>query len=255
MAGGRGTRLAPITNGVNKHLLPVFNKPMIYYPLSTLMLAGVREVLIICNSEDKGDFRRLLGDGSQWGLEISLAVQTAPKGIADGFNIAKDFICGHNTALILGDNVFQGVGLGRQLSKYQTLTGAQIFAYRVKDPENYGVVELADDGLVISLEEKPLRPKSDLAITGLYFYDQNVLEYVKDLRPSPRNELEVTDLNRLYLEDSKLAVDLLSRGTTWLDTGTFQALHDASTFVRIIEERQNVKVGDPLEVAKTQGWI
>lgn len=255
MAGGSGTRLHPVTKGVNKHLLPIYNKPLIYYPLTTLMLTGIKEILVISSPSEIGVFNNLLGDGSQFGIELSYKTQEQPKGIAQGILIAQDFIEGHNVGFILGDNVFHGVGLGRQLGQYQDIKGAQIFAYHVKDPRSYGVVEIDADGKAISLEEKPLEPKSQLAVTGLYFYDKRAAMFAQQLKPSARGELEITDLNKRYLELDELNVALLSRGTAWLDTGTFESLHDASSYIRLVEERQDVRIGDPVDAATSQGWI
>lgn len=255
MAGGTGSRLHPLTIGVNKHLLPIYNKPLIYYPLTTLMLAGIREILLISSPSETDTFRRLLGDGNQFGIEISYATQAEPKGIAEGILVAQDFTEGHNIGFILGDNVFHGVGLGRQLSQYRNILGAQIFAYHVKDPRSYGVVEIGADDKVISLEEKPKEPKSQFAITGLYFYDERAASFARQLKPSARGELEITDLNQMYLELNELNVAILSRGTAWLDTGTFELLYDASSYIRLVEERQGEKIGDPTDAALSQGWI
>jgi glucose-1-phosphate thymidylyltransferase len=255
MAGGTGSRLHPVTTSVNKHLLPIYNKPLIYYPLSTLMLAGIKEILLISSPLESDGFRKLLGNGNQFGIEISYATQPAPGGIAQGILIAQDFVQGDTTGFILGDNVFHGVGLGRQLMQYQDLKGAQVFAYHVKDPRSYGVVEIDEAGKALSLEEKPREPKSQLAVTGLYFYDERAAEFANQLQPSARGELEITDLNRIYLERGELNVTLLSRGTAWLDTGTFESLHDASSYIRLVEERQDVRIGDPFDAATSQGWI
>jgi glucose-1-phosphate thymidylyltransferase len=255
MAGGSGTRLHPLTIAVNKHLLPVYNKPLIYYSISTLMLVGIREILIICDPEQKDDFYNLLGDGSQFGVTFTYKIQDKPEGIAQGILIAEDFIRNEKVALILGDNIFNGVGLGRQLSEYSKIQGGQGFAYNVRDPHRYGVVELDKYGNVLTIEEKPINPKGSLALTGLYFYDENVFKIASELLPSSRGELEITDLNRAYLEQGRFKVKLLPRGTAWLDTGTFESLHDASSYIKIIEERQDSAVGDPKEVAINQGWI
>ena len=254
MAGGTGSRLSPVTMAVNKHLLPVFDKPLIYYPLSTLMLAGIREILLISSPREISNFELLLGSGEQFGITIEYAVQNEPKGIADGIIVGKDFIKDHKVGFILGDNLFHGAGLGRQLAMYQNLNGAQIFAYPVSDPENYGVVEINTGGNILSLSEKPNIPKSKLAVTGLYFYDEQVLDLVEQVVPSARGELEITDLNEIYLRLGQLNVTVLSRGTAWLDTGTFSGLHDAASYIRIVQERQNALIGDPSDVAVSQGW-
>ncbi len=255
MAGGSGSRLAPLTITVNKQLLPIFDKPLIYYPLSTLMLAGIREFMLISSPNEIQNFQKLLGNGEPFGVSIEYEVQSEPKGIAHGLLLAEDFIVGHKTGLILGDNLFHGHGLGRQLAEHNDINGAQIFAYGVADPKNYGVVEVNDSGKVIGIEEKPQNPKSNLAVTGLYFYDEEVISIAKTLQPSARGELEITDLNRVYLERNELNVSILSRGTAWLDTGTFEGLHDASSYIKIVQERQNASVGNPYDVAKAQGWI
>jgi glucose-1-phosphate thymidylyltransferase len=255
MAGGSGSRLAPLTKTVNKQLLPVFDKPLIYYPLSTLMLAGVREFMLISGPQEIDSFHKLFGNGEQFGISIVYGVQAEPKGIAEGILIAEEFINGHKTGLILGDNLFHGHGLGRQLAEHNEVNGAQIFAYSVADSRSYGVVELDHNGKIIGIEEKPIKPKSNLAVTGLYFYDEEVVSVVKRLKPSARGELEITDVNRAYLERNKLSVSVLSRGTAWLDTGTFEGLHDASSYIKIVQERQNASIGDPYDVANAQGWI
>jgi glucose-1-phosphate thymidylyltransferase len=255
MAGGLGTRLTPLTITVNKQLLPIHDKPLIYYPLSTLMLAGIREFMLISSPKEIANFQKLFGNGEQFGITIEFGVQAEPKGIAQGLLVAEKFISGHKVGFILGDNLFHGHGLGRQLAQYSDLHGAQIFAYQVADPQSYGVVELDDSGEIIGIEEKPIKPKSNLAVTGLYFYDEEVVDIAKSLQPSARGELEITDLNRAYLEKRKLSVSILSRGTAWLDTGTFEGLHDASSYIRIVQERQNASIGDPTDVARAQGWI
>jgi glucose-1-phosphate thymidylyltransferase len=255
LAGGRGTRLFPLTKVASKQLLPVYDKPLIYYPLSTLMLAGVEEVLVITTPEDNQTFQKLLGDGSQFGIEIEYLIQHQPNGLAEGIRLAQDFLCGESFAFILGDNIFYGPGLGRELMKYQKTTGAHVFGYSVSNPSDYGVAEIGSDGRVISLEEKPSSPKSSIAITGLYFYDEFAVEYANQLKPSARGELEITDLNRKYLEMNNLQCTILPRGTAWLDTGSFQGLHDAATFVRLTEERTGLRIGDPTDVARVQGWI
>jgi len=255
MAGGSGSRLAPLTKTVNKQLLPVFDKPLIYYPLSTLMLAGIREFILISSPSEVVNFEKLFGNGEQFGISIEYGVQAEPKGIAQGLLVAEKFIAGQKVGFILGDNLFHGHGLGRQLAQHNQINGAQIFAYQVADPTSYGVVEIDKDGLVIGIEEKPQIPKSNLAVTGLYFYDEEVVSIAKSLKPSTRGELEITDVNRAYLKCGQLHVSVLSRGTAWLDTGTFEGLHGASSYIKIVQERQNASIGNPYDVAKTQGWI
>ena len=255
LAGGTGTRLHPITIGTSKQLVPVYDKPMIYYPLSTLMLAGIRDILVITTPHEADGFERLLGDGSRFGISLTYAVQPSPDGLAQAFTIGADFIGNEPSALILGDNLFYGPGFGRQLERFSRVDGANVFAYRVSDASSYGVVEFDADGKAISLEEKPTKPRSNFAVPGLYFYDNDVVEIARNLKPSARGEYEITDISQHYLAQGRLSVEVLERGFAWLDTGTFDTLYDAGNFIRTLEHRQGLKVGAPEEVAWRQGFL
>ena len=255
LAGGTGSRLHPLTIGVSKQLMPVYDKPMIYYPLSTLLLAGIREILVITTPEDQAAFQRVLGDGQRFGVRLEYVAQPSPDGLAQAFVLGEDFLDGQHAALVLGDNLFYGHGMGTQLRRFREKEGAAVFGYWVKDPSAYGVVEMGEDGVALSLEEKPARPRSNLAVPGLYFYDATVVERAKALQPSARGELEITDLNRSYLADGMLHVEVLNRGSAWLDTGTFADLAAAGDFIRTVQERQGLSIGAPEEVAWRMGFL
>jgi glucose-1-phosphate thymidylyltransferase len=255
LAGGSGTRLYPITQGISKQIMPVYDKPMIYYPLATLMQAGIREILLITTPVDQSQFQRLLGDGSQWGCRFEYAIQAEPRGLADAFIVGAEFIGDQAVAMVLGDNIFYGYGLGNQLKELTDPDGGAVFAYRVADPERYGVVEFDAEMRAVSIEEKPEKPRSHFAVVGLYFYDNDVVSIARAIKPSPRGEIEITDVNREYLRRDKLRVGVLGRGTAWLDTGTFVSLMQAAEFVRVIEERQGLRIGSPEEIAWREGFI
>lgn len=255
LAGGSGTRLYPITKGISKQLMPIYDKPMIYYPLSTLMMAGIRDVLIITTPHDQDQFKRLLGDGNEWGISITYAVQPKPEGLAQAFIIGEEFIGSDSVALVLGDNIFHGESFGQSLERCNNPDGGIVFAYQVSDPERYGVVQFDDNMHAISIEEKPKAPKSHHAVVGLYFYDNSVVEIAKNIQPSDRGELEITTVNEEYLKQRKLKVEIMDRGSAWLDTGTFESMNDASEYIRVVEKRTGLKIGCPEEIAYLNNWI
>jgi glucose-1-phosphate thymidylyltransferase len=255
LAGGTGSRLWPITKGICKQLLPVYNKPMVFFPISTLMLAGIREILVITTPQDQNSFKTLIGDGSNLGMEFKFQIQERPAGIAEAFIIGADFVGHDGCALVLGDNILHGHGFGQQLNQFYSVSGAQIFAAQVSDPQRYGILEFDENSEIVSIEEKPVHPKSNLAIPGLYFYDNQVLEIAKTLKPSMRGELEISTINQIYLENKKLKATKLHRGTAWFDAGTFESLHDASSYVRILEERQGNRIAVLEEISWRNGWI
>lgn len=255
LAGGSGTRLYPITKGISKQLMPIYDKPMVYYPLSTLMLAGIKDILVITTPDDQSQFQRLLGDGSDWGINLQYAAQPKPEGLAQAFIIGEEFIGSDKVALVLGDNIFDGPGFGDSLKKCTNPEGGYVFAYQVSDPERYGVVEFDDNFHAISIEEKPSSPKSDYAVVGLYFYDNDVVEIAKNIQPSERGELEITTVNEEYLKRGKLKVQIMDRGSAWLDTGTFESMNDASEYIKVIEKRTGMKIGCPEEVAYHENFI
>jgi len=255
LAGGIGSRLLPLTASFSKHLIPIYNKPLIYYPLSTLMLAGIKEILIVCTPRDLKMYRDLFGSGSDFGISLTYQEQVKPNGIAEGIKLSRKFLNGDEFCLILGDNVFHGPGLGRDLMKHRGVSGGIVFGYQVKNPQDYGVAKFDAGNVMVDIIEKPRIAPSNIAITGLYFYENKVVNLVDSLKPSDRNELEITDLNRVLLQAGELELNMLPRGSSWLDTGTFDGLHDASTYVRIIEDRTGISIGDPKDVARNQGWI